>query len=88
MLPTSGQTGQPWRQAEIDVLVAAYVDMLRRELRGERVIKAERIRALRENHVGTDSRLVERKMQKVSAVLDERGYAFIDGYKPASALST
>ena len=82
MLPSSGQTGQPWTQSEIDVLVAAYVDMLRRELRGERVVKAERVRALREILSARTVVSIERKMQNVSAVLDERGYAFIDGYKP------
>ncbi len=78
------RAGEAWARSEIDLLVAAYFDMLRRELRGERVVKAERIRALRELLTVRTVASIERKMQNVSAVLDERGYPWIDGYKPFS----
>jgi Domain of unknown function (DUF3883) len=82
LVDSAPRAGEAWTRPEVDLLVAEYVDMLRRELRGERVIKAERVRALQQILTVRTSPSIERKMQNVSAVLDERGYAWIDGYKP------
>jgi uncharacterized protein DUF3883 len=46
------------------------------------VVKAERIGALREILSARTVASIERKMQNVSAILDEQGLAWIEGYKP------
>ncbi len=73
-----------WVLTEIEVLVAAYADMLKREMRGERVVKADAVRALEVVLPARTSGSIERKMQNVSAVLDEKGMPWIPGYKPLS----
>ena len=78
------QSGQPWIADEIDVLVAAYFALLAAELRGERPIKAEVVRELSQALPARTAGSIERKLQNVSAVLDERDVAWIDGYKPMS----
>jgi hypothetical protein len=75
-------TGQPWTQAEIDLTVEAYFEMLSAELRGERIRKAEVVRRLREVMPARNERAIEAKFQNISAVLDESGFDWIDGYKP------
>ena len=77
-----GLKGQPWTDFEIEVTVVAYVDMLRAEQRGERYSKAETVRRLQAVLRARTSASIERKLQNVSAVLDEEGLPWIDGYKP------
>ena len=54
--------------------------MLRAQVRGERVVKAEKIKALGALLPARSSASIERKMQNVSAVLEEQGLPRIDGY--------
>jgi hypothetical protein len=77
-----GRAGQPWTGFEIDVTVAAYAEMLRLEQRGERYSKAEVVRGLRPLLPTRTTGSVERKFQNISAVLEEGGLPWIDGYKP------
>ncbi len=77
-----GDAGQPWTDFEIEVTVAAYVDMLRSEQRGERYSKAETVRRLQAILPTRTTGSIERKLQNVSAVLDEEGLPWIEGYKP------
>lgn len=62
------------------MLVQAYADMLRAQLRGERVVKSDRIRGLGALLPARSPASIERKMQNVSAILEEQGLARIDGY--------
>lgn len=62
--------------------VAAYLDMLRRELRGEHYVKSEVVRGLEPLLPERSRPSIERKLQNISAVLDEEGLDWIDGYKP------
>lgn len=70
-----------WSDEENSVLVAAYLDMLRHELRDEGFVKAEVNRRLQvELNRGRGS--IEFKLANVSAVLREMSFPFVNGYKP------
>ena len=71
-----------WTRAEVEAAVADYLDMLAREVRGERFNKAEHNRALQERLDGRSEGAVEFKHQNISAVLIAEGFPYIDGYKP------
>ncbi len=73
----------PWSDAENDLLVACYFEMLRAELIGQRYNKAA-FRKRIEAEIGRSKGSVEFKNQNVSAVLVGMGQPWIDGYKPAS----
>ena len=73
---------ESWSRDEVEVTVADYFDMLRQELGGLPVNKAEHNERLR-RLLGNRSRgSVEFKHANISAVLTLYGYPYIDGYKP------
>lgn len=80
----SGETGGPWTDVEIDLAITAYLDLLAAELRGERPVKATRVRDLQSLMPARSTGSIERKLANISAVLDERQQPWIDGYKPYS----
>jgi hypothetical protein len=82
MNPAEGVRGEPWTREEVDAAVAAYVRMLRSEVRGEPYVKAQIVRDLGPQIPARSHASVERKLQNISAVLDEEGLYWIDGYKP------
>ena len=71
-----------WTRAEVEAAVADYLDMLAREIRGERVNKARHNRELQEQLDGRSRSAVEFKHRNISAVLIAEGFPYIDGYKP------
>jgi len=73
--------GRPWDDAELDAIVADYFDMLAAELSGRAYVKSHHSKALMEK-IGRTHRSVEFKHQNISAVLDELGMPWIEGYKP------
>jgi len=73
--------GRPWDDAELDAIVADYFDMLAAELSGRAFVKSHHSKALMEK-IGRTHRSVEFKHQNISAVLDELGMPWIEGYKP------
>jgi hypothetical protein len=73
---------ESWRRWEIDLLVAAYLDMLQQEMAGGQPVKAEVNRRLQQLLPARTRGSIEYKLQNVSAVLDEEHLPFIDGYKP------
>lgn len=81
-----GEQGKPWVRTEIDLVVSAYFSMLAAELRGERPVKAAAVRELGLVIPARSRTSIERKMQNISAVLDDLGLAWIDGYKPLGNL--
>ena len=81
--PLTPRPGEAWQRWEIDALVASYFAMLDAELRGERPMKSEFNRRLRNLLTARTHGSIEYKLQNVSAVLDEQHLPFIDGYKPA-----
>jgi hypothetical protein len=77
------QPREDWRRLEIDILVAAYFDMLEQEMGGGRPIKAEVNRRLQKLLPSRTRGSIEYKLQNVSGVLDDQHLPYIDGYKPA-----
>lgn len=73
--------GTDWSDREIDLIIADYFDMLGEELKGHRVNKAQRNKALQQL-TGRSRGSIEFKHQNISAVLDWLGAPWIDGYKP------
>lgn len=72
-----------WTNDELRATVAAYLQMLRRERDGRRFRNAEYNERLRATALSTRSRAsVEYRLKNISAVLDELGYPWIEGYKP------
>jgi hypothetical protein len=77
-----GTRGAAWTRLEIEATVAAYEDMLRKELRGVRYTKSDVVRDLMKLMPARTRGAVELKLQNVSAVRAELGLPWIDGYKP------
>ena len=77
-----GTTGQPWTDIEIEATIAAYVEMLAMEVRGERFRKTDVVRRLQASMPARSSRAIEAKFQNISAIQEEAGLLWIDGYKP------
>jgi hypothetical protein len=77
-----GEAGKPWVDAELDAIVEAYLDMLRKEQRGEPYTKAAVVRDLQARMPARTRGAVELKLQNISAVLVQNDRPWIDGYKP------
>ena len=73
--------GKPWRDDELDAIIADYFAMLTADLAGEPYIKSRHSAALMAQ-IGRTHRSVEFKHQNISAVLDELGLPWIPGYMP------
>jgi hypothetical protein len=75
----------PWSRDEVELVVADYFAMLRAELSGKPVNKAERNRRLRAKLDGRSKGSVEFKHANITAALLQLGdFPTIDGYKPRS----
>lgn len=73
--------GTDWSDLEQDLIVADYFDMLRIEMAGGVVNKAERNRTL-QTLTGRKRGSIEYKHMNVSEALKRIGLPMIDGYKP------
>lgn len=81
---SGGVTGKPWTQFEVEATVGAYVEMLDMERKGQRYAKVEVVRKLQAIMPARSHAAIEYKFSNVSAILDELGLPWIDGYKPQS----
>jgi 5-methylcytosine-specific restriction protein A len=78
------KSNSDWSDVEIQAAVDSYLSMLSREQSGQKVVKTEENRILREGALaGRTKGSVEFRMQNISTVLEELGRARIAGYKPA-----
>ena len=78
------KSNNDWSDVEIQAAVDAYLSMLSREQSGQKVVKTEENRILREGALADRTKgSVEFRMQNISTVLVELGRARIEGYKPA-----
>jgi len=78
------KSNSDWSDVEIQAAVDAYLSMLSREQSGQKVVKTEENRILREGALaGRTKGSVEFRMQNISTVLVELGRDRIAGYKPA-----
>lgn len=73
--------GKPWRDDELDAIIADYFSMLALELAGKPYVKSQHSAVLM-SKMGRSHRSVEFKHQNISAVLDALGLPWISGYKP------
>ncbi len=73
--------GKPWRDDELDAIIADYFAMLDADLAGQPYVKSRHSAALMAQ-IGRTHRSVEFKHQNISAVLDELGLPWIPGYMP------
>ena len=73
--------GTPWRDDELDAIIADYFSMLDAELNSRPFVKSHHSAALMKR-IGRTHRSVEFKHQNISAVLEELGLPWIAGYKP------
>src|SRR5882672_6862701 len=73
--------GKPWKDDELDAIVADYFSMLRSELSRQPFVKSHHSAVLMQQ-IGRTHRSVEFKHQNISAVLEELGLPWIPGYKP------
>lgn len=71
-----------WDQSEVKVTVADYFYMLQRELKQQSYNKREHNESLRKLLRNRSKGSVELKHQNISAILQEIGLPFIEGYKP------
>ena len=71
-----------WTEAEVEIAVQAYLEMLRMELKGERYNKTEYRRRVLPELDGRSHGSLEFKNCNISAVMHKFGYPAIDGYKP------
>ena len=78
----SQPAGKIWQNHEIEAIILDYITMLQDELEGKRIVKArhnERLQGI----TGRSRTSIEYKYQNISAVMEELGLPFINGYKPA-----
>jgi hypothetical protein len=78
-----GSYGTPWTDDELRLCIEAYERMLRSEARNVPLTKAEVVSEL-VRHTGRTKGSIEMRLQNVSAVLQESGAEWLDGYKPLS----
>ena len=76
--------GDDWTLDEVEATAGDYFAMLRDELAGLPINKAEHNKRLRGLLRGRSKGSVEFKHANISAVLTLYGYPYIDGYKPRS----
>lgn len=76
--------GSPWSREEVEATVTDHLRMLRLHLTGQPYNKAAHNRALTRQLRRCTRGAVELKHQNISAVLLERGFGYIPGYKPLS----
>ena len=74
--------GSDWSVEEVEATVADYLEMLRKELAGISYSKTEHRNRLLRFLAGRNAPAIEFKHANISAVLNELGLPFIDGYKP------
>lgn len=78
------KSNSDWTDIEIQAAVDAYLSMLSREQSGQKVVKTEENRILREGALaGRTKGSVEFRMQNISTIMAELGRKPIKGYKPA-----
>lgn len=74
--------GGDWSRDEVVAIVSDYMDMLALELSGSPYSKTKHRKALAAKLDGRTEGAIEFKHANISAALLERGFPYIDGYKP------
>jgi hypothetical protein len=77
-----GETGKPWTVEEVELTVETYFAMLRADLLGQSLNKAEHNRRLQTRIPARSIDSIEYKHRNISAVLIDLGLPPLTGYKP------
>lgn len=77
----SGSYGSPWSDDDLRASIEAYARMLGAEARGAPLRKSDVVSELMQI-TGRTKGSIEMRLQNISAVLNERGLDWIEGYKP------
>jgi hypothetical protein len=90
--PSTAATGatsaeRAWTPQEVVACVSAYIEMLRMEIDSQPYSKVAANRAV-QSATGRTKSSIEFKFRNVSAVLDDLGLRWIQGYKPARNAQT
>jgi hypothetical protein len=78
----SSNKERAWTRHENELIVADYLQMLTKELSGQKYNKAERARALTPLLNSRSKGSIEFKRANISAVMIELGFPSVPGYKP------
>jgi len=77
------EAGDNWSRREVDAIVRLYVDMLGRDTRGEKMNKSALYRETAAAHLpARNVKSVERKLQNISAVMEDLGLPRVSGLAP------
>jgi hypothetical protein len=79
---TASNKERAWARYENELIVADYLEMLLKELAGQKYNKADRARALIPRLNDRSKGSIEFKRANISAVLIELGFPSLHGYKP------
>jgi hypothetical protein len=83
MASTGSQRGPAWDQDEIDATVDAYFELFANEIAGKSTVKVDVYRSLEQRFNKRRSwKAFERKMQNISAVLEENRLPRVRGLAP------
>lgn len=72
-----------WTEEEVEKTIRVYFEMLKAELEGEPYVKAQHRRNLQSRLNDRSESAIGYKFQNISAALDDLGFPYIEGYKPA-----
>lgn len=75
------KSGMDWDAAELHTIIVDYFAMLTKELAGQHYTKSRHHQALTAQ-LGRTRSSIEYKHQNISAILQELGFPWIEGYKP------
>jgi superfamily II DNA or RNA helicase len=85
--PTVANYGANWTTEENKIITNSYLSMLLREVQEEEYVKTDSINEVM-SQTGRTRGSVEFKYQNISAWLEQNGYKYIAGYKPAENYQT
>lgn len=74
---------EDWSKEEVNIIVADYFSMLVKELKGEKLVKAEHRRAIQPYLRNRSEGSLEWKYRNVSAAVIKMGIPYVKGYVPA-----
>jgi hypothetical protein len=74
--------GSNWNRVEVEAIVADYLEMFRKHIRGEEYNKTEHRKRLLPLLPGRTEGSIEYKHQNISAVLLDLDQPYLEGYKP------
>lgn len=72
-----------WSENENQIIVSSYLDMLDKELKKQKYDKSAVKEVLLQKLPNRNSASIDYKLRNISSVLEDSGFPYINGYKPA-----